>query len=334
MKLIDIIQPLRESPFTPRNFPGAPNKKVTGAGERTVYGEMPVNQKGGEGFRVMKPTNVVRGKRGVTQLKPNTRIFWTLPGKVFTAAEIGEKGTSNYALFGLESSAPTNAIGMIPISTVEKPSKVVGRVLTGKAGQEQVFEYLVQTFSNQFNSIELVKSAGIGSTKADLIASFDGKEGQFEIKNAGTRSAPITLFDKTVRRDKPNPIIDGLIAVMTGRPRLTLVKLIDKMRTKDSSMGFPGDKGVGKSGKFHGQRIYDDSDFIIPVTDYILEHFAANQDNYFAVNYGGGDVALYYTGYGENFLHAPEFPTPKYIDLRTYGGPSAGGMRIGVKIKL
>lgn len=334
MKLIDIVQPLHESPFTPKNFPGTPNKKFVGAGERTVYGEMPVNQPGGGGFRIMKPTKVVRGKGGVTELKPNTRIYWTQPGKLFTAAEIGEKGTSNYAMFGLKSPLPKDAIGMIVISTVEKPSQLVGRVLTGKAGQEQVYEYLIQTFSNQFSSIELVKTAGIGSKKADLVVSFDQHESQFEIKNASTRSAPITLFDKTVRREKPNPIIDGLIAVMTGRPQLSLVKLIDKMRVKDKTVGFPGDKGVGKSGKFYGQRIYDDSDFIVPVTDYILEHFAANQDNYFAVNYGGGDVALYFTGYGENILNAPDFPTPKYVDLNTYGGPSAGGMRIGVKIKL
>ena len=330
MKL-DEIKLLCESPFTPRNFPAEPNKRFSGAGERTVYSELPVNQPGGEGFRIMRKTKVVRGKGDITEVPANSRIFWTFPGKLFLANEVGEKGSSNYALFGFQSANPKDAVGFIPISAVEKPSQVHRRVLTGKAGQEAVLHYIQQTFVEVFTSIRQVHSAGVGSTKPDLIVSFDGTIAQFEIKNSSSPTAPVTLFDKTVRRDKSNVLIDELVAIMTGKEHMTLARAIDLAHKKDKTIGFPGDKGVGKSGKY-AIRIDDTNDLMEPAYDFLLEHFAENRDNYLAIN-TNDRVTLYFTDYGENILKTPRLPIPKYIDLRTYGGPTAGGMRMGVKVK-
>lgn len=335
MKLIEML-PLRESPFTPRHFPQAINKGISGAGERTPYTELPVNQPGGGGFRVMKQTKVVRGKHNVAEVTPGTQIFWTLPAKLYSAAALGEKGVSNHAVFGFKSAAQKDAVGFIPISAVQKPSdpdKLPRRVVAGKVGQDEVYQYLVNAYGTKFQTIEQLALAGIGSTKADLIVSFDGARAQFEIKNASAASAPLTLFDKVVRRDKPNKIIDELVSVMTGYPRMTLARAVDRVRQKDRSFGFPGDRGVSKSGNFV-LRITDADDLMMPAHDYIVDHFASSGDNYLAINHTGGKVSIYYTGHGENILAAPELPLPQYIDLRTAGGRSAGGMRLGVKIKL
>lgn len=335
MKLIELPL-LRESPFTPFHFPPGPNKGISGIGERTPYTELPANQPGGSGFRVMKQTKVVRGKHNVTEVTPGTQIFWTLPAKLYTAANVGEKGVSRYAVFGFKSSAPNDAVGFIPISTVEKPShrdNLPARVAVGSAGQEEVYQHIVNTYGTKFQTIEHVATAGVGSKKADLIVAFDGVKAQFEIKTTSSPAAPLTMFDKAVRRDKPNKVVDELVAVMTGQPRLTLARAIDRIRQTNKTIGFPGDKGTVKSGKFI-LRITDDDALMVPAHDYVADHFALGGDNYLAINHGSGKVTIYFTGHGENIIAAPELPLPKYITLATAGGRSSGGMRLGVKIKL
>lgn len=335
MKTGDIVV-LSEAPFKAPNFPAEPNKKrFSAAGERTIYSEMPVNQKGGEGFRVLKDTKVVRGKGATATLKANTRIFWTMPAKLFRAEEVGEKGNTTYAMFGLKSAAQKDAVGMVAISAVSKPSQLKGRVLTGKAGQEAVYEYLRKTYGDK-HTIEQLETAAIGSQRADLVVSIDATPYQFEIKNssipASKAPSPVTLFDRTVRRDKPNAIIDGLVSVMTGKARMTLAKMVDQLRKQDKTIGYPGDAGVGKSGKFM-LRMDASNPLMGAIHTYIEEHLQESGDSYLAIYHIDRVVKLFYTGYGRNILKASELPIPKFIKLETYGGPYTGGMRMGVKVK-
>lgn len=319
--------------FKPQNFPADANPHIPAAGERTIYLNESMNDPLGNGFMVKKSVDVINGN--VSQLEAGTLIYWSKPGRVFTSYELGIGGISNHALFSLQSPYPWDSDGIIPISAVYKPRRDLHRTVASKRGQEQVYNHLVHTYRNHFTTIEQLSIAKVGSRSADLVVRFDDMTSQFEIKNCSVRSAPITLFDKTVRRSKPHPTIDDLIKMVLGDNGACLSSYIDSLRQCDQTIGYPGDEGVlVKSGRFSSLKITPEHHRAHQIHEAILEHFAERGDNYFVVNYGQSNIKMFYTGFGQNILNQPSFPLPKYFMMGTYGGPSSGGMRVGAKIQL
>jgi hypothetical protein len=119
---------------------------------------------------------------------------------------------------------------------------------------------------------------------------------------------------------------------MTGSKHLSLEQYILWLREEDRSYGFPGDEGACKSGKVV-LSMDKNNPYMSSVHNYISYYLAENGDNYFAVSCNDG-VQLYHTGREENILEAPPIPLPSQVTLRTYGGSSSGGMRVGMKLKL
>ena len=331
MKLAEIIYERR---FAVAHFPAEDNPRLKGAGERTVYAKLPVNQPpGGEGFRVKKQTPVIKGTL-VKSLDAGDRVYFTTPAKLFKAADVGQKGTSYYARVGIRSTMVKDSIGYVPISVLEKPTRIEGRVVTGAQGQEQVFQFLQQTYGDK-HVIERTGGAVIGSKTGDLNVTIDNEALQMEIKNASSPKTPITLYDKTVRRGKLTRDIDDIIRAVTGDPNMTMEKYIDMKRRKDRTIGYPGDKGVrAKSGSFPRVLITQDDPAMQTAYRAIIRHFAFGGDTHFAINHGSGSATIYHTGHGPNPINVPTFPVPTTLLLDTYGGAYRGGMRMGVKIKL
>jgi hypothetical protein len=331
---VKVTEIIYERSFKVAHFPPEDNPKLKGAGERTVYAKLPVNQPpGGGGFRVKRQTPVVKGTT-VKSLDAGDRVYFTTPARLFKAADIGQKGVSYYARVGIRSTMVKDSIGYVPISVLEKPTRIEGRVATGAQGQEQVFEFLQQTYGDK-HTIEHTGGAIIGSKAGDLKVTIDGERMQIEIKNASSPKAPMTLYDKTVRRGKFTQDIDDIIRAITGNSSMSMEKYIDMKRRKDRTIGYPGDKGVtAKSGSFPRVLISQDDPAMQIAYKAIIRHFAMGDDTHFAINHGSGAATIYHTGHGPNPINAPVFPVPTTLLLDTYGGAYRGGMRMGVKIKL
>jgi len=322
-----------QGPFKIRNFPEECNPHVKGAGPGTQYLILPVNQPGGQGFRMLQDAAIVNGTGMVLK---DQYVYFTLPGKLYKASDIGiggHRSRSYFASFSTKSSNPEDAMGLIPISSVAKASQPSSRAVTGKIGQDAVYQYFTSVYSHTFKSITQLQCAHIGSKAGDLIIDVDGTPLQIEVKSYS--SSAVTLFDKVVGRQKDRPIINMLVEKMSGGKHPTLTSLIDEVRLTDPSFGYPGDPGViNKSGKLTGIRIYQSDAKMHEIYKVLIGNFHQSKDNYFAVHNHSGTISLYHTGLGENVIKAPPLPLPIYVELRPYGGPSAGGMRVGVKVKL
>lgn len=324
MKLIE----LKEAALSAKNFPGEINAEFPGAGERTNYVASQT-----DGYPLLKDVNVVNPSPGYENLQKGTRVFVTNPGKLYRGSQIGATPSSGvFASVGVKSADPNNAIGMIPISAIEKPAgKKQSRVSAGSSAQDRIFEIIRDAYGEE--NVEYVSSAPVGSTKPDLVVKVNQTPAQFEIKGTSSVSSPITFFDKSVRRGMSVEILNDLTRAFTGIP--TFEKMIDQFRKRDKSIGYVGDEGVGKSGKLPSELTSTDDDILQAVRNKIIEHLHEGGDNYFVVyDRSANEPHIFFTGLGKNVLKAKPIPKFKKASLQTYGGPSGGAMRVGFKIRL
>jgi len=309
--------------FTAKNFPATENNiRFSGAGERTDYVTCHSSP---DGYDVVGAACLFPDGH---ELAPGTPVW-------FTSTELADRenaGADCRGVFGEVSlTGPTGpAAGFIHISKVAKPSgNRQSRVAHGALAQNSVAEFLHSSVDYEF-----VSSAPPGSTAPDLVVSIDGTIQQFEIKGTGSPSAPITLFDKSASRKSYPPLLDRLASIY-GTSEDTFVSLMDHYQSLDPSIGFAGDHGVGKSGKLPSEFRIDCPDMLHSMRNVLVDHFRDGGDNYFVVYDRGSRTSdIYFTGHGDNLLGVPDFPMLTQFHLSTYGGPSSGSTRIGLKVKI
>lgn len=332
--------------FTQRNFPHAfGNDQFVGAGERTCYvPQSPSFSAYESGFPLAVDT-VLFGS-SYRELKAGTNIWFTYPPKLHPGSDL-DLPRGIYALCSLRSFS-ANPDGYVRISTVTKPSPTkTGRVKHGETTQSLVASRVKEISDEMGINYSLVSIAKVGSQAPDLVADLDSKRHQFEIKGTSSSTAPITLFDKSARRERYPQFLDYLAEcyiegidylkedMQKLKMPMSFLGIIDYYKHRYSFVGFAGDDGVCKSGKLPPDLKTDDSFITAKVDEFIIEHFHESGDNYFTVHDRSKDeFKFFHTGYKENVIGADELPPIKRVELATYGGPSGGGTRIGLRIKL
>lgn len=303
--------------FSAKNFPATENNlRFSGAGERTDY----ITCQPGEGFPVDTDTTLFPH---LSSVDAGTRVWFTSP-------ELNDSQDAKGVFGSVSFSGPDQPEdGFLRISHVQKPSgKNQNRVAMGAAAQESVKQYVFDAAGNLCLSAAYVDGAPPGSNKPDLIMNVDSLLVQFEIKGAPSLSSTITLFDKSVRRGQET-LLDRFCGPLGYD---TLEECIDAC--EDPSVGFVGDAGVIKSGKMPDVLRVTDEELLYNFRAEIKSHFADSGDNYFAVfDRSSSQSRLYHTGFSDNPLQAPDLPNLTAFTLATYGGPSSGATRVGVKVK-
>ena len=309
--------------FSPKNFPASVNNlRWSGAGERTDY----VSDQPGEGFRVDTDTILYPCLLSVEQGMP----VWFTSTELRDAVEADARTNGVFAPVSLTGPGGETA-GNIRISHVTKPSgNSQSRVAMGEAAQKSVCDFAEsRAFTSNLN-IEFKSSAPPGSNSPDLVYTMEDGTIQFEIKGAPSFNSTVTLFDKSVRRGSPT-FLDRFVEPLGF---VTLDDCVDHHRNEDTTIGYAGDPGVVKSGKLPAVLDVCDPELLVDFHGVIKNHFAESGDNYFAVyNRTTDGTAAYHTGHGDNALCLPDLPMLTQFKLATYGGPSNGATRIGVKVK-
>ena len=352
--------------FTPMNFPKI--KGFAKSGERTQYAPLSkTDRRYATGFPTLKDTPLVSKKGGVVKmLDKGVKVHITFPPTLVTGQQLGIKGDSvkvytAVSLAGLDK-APD---GYVLLSHIEKPGGgAQARVGTGANSQKLVNEEVKKLAAKNKVGYEFVSSATAGSTKPDLIVKYNDIQVQFEIKGTGgSTTSLITLFDVSLGRNSSHPFADKLVKLFMNHAKIDLMMdpkthkrlttrktvklstvakgitsmtaLVDFYRIYgNSEVGFPGDKGVIKSGKLPKEFEVTDTTFLEHAHELIQEHFAENSDNYFAVHFRTDNtVKMFFTGYGKNTLKLPKLPKLTFFGFMTYGGVSGGKMRSGIKVK-
>lgn len=341
--------------FSAKNFPAnvGSNSKFTGAGERTTYVPTSNNQqnyKYAQGFPTLKVTPLYNnGGKIIKQLPAKQTVYFVYPAQLYNSADLGIPG--RVTLAGVSLKSHTGKLeGYVSISSIIKPAgKNQSRVGAGSKTQDMVANYIKELgYNNKLEVEDQYKVAAAGSTVADLIMTISGKKVQFEIKGTNNTTAPITFFDKSVKRSSKTPeLIDQIARVYIDKLNLPIARdnynfigLIDYYKSMDSTIGLAGDPGVIKSGKLPPQLITTDSSILTSMREVILKHFAkeaAGGDDFFVVHDRSSDkFDVYYVAGGKagNVLKAQPLPKFKSFGLSTYGGASGGSTRVGLKIKL
>lgn len=345
--------------FSPKNFPANVGNNISfaGAGERTTYVPTSLNNyKFKEGFPIDKATTLydLNGKNK-KQLNSGDRVYFTMPAELYRSDEFGITKRTTLAAVSLKG-FDQSPDGLVAISAVIKPGgNNQGRVGSGSKTQDMVAQYVKDLAYKKGIEVETeFKTARAGSTAPDLEMTIAKQKVQFEIKGTNNRTAPITFFDKSVKRSgRKTDILEDIadvyikyLKVSEGKVEtlmknmkfpMSFVGIIDFYQSRDPKIGLAGDKGVVKSGRLPADFVTNSPDILNAMRKIILEHFKHGGDDYFVVhNRSSDEFEIYYVGGGksDNVLKAPELPKFKGFALATYGGASGGATRIGLKIKL
>lgn len=337
---------LKESALETRNFPVEDNPGFSGVGLNTPHVTNSFDREDGT-FSLIKDVAVTPLDKSSPQveLTSSSAIYITRPGKLYRGKDVGEEKnkTGIYTKIGIKSAAAEDAIGYIPIGAIKKPSgSGQSRLHVGKKSQDVV----VDALASKFEKFKLLSSAKIGNTGTDIHAEIDQKAVTFEVKGRENKTDQITFFDKAVSRTHQLELFDQIAEVYVKLFKRadeekfsqvkSFVELVDVFRAESDQVGFIGDPGVQKTGKMPPEFRIKDGATLQQLRKFIIDHFADGKDNYFTVyNRSSKTVDVYFTGFGENTLHAPELPNLSEFVLRTYGsGTAGGGTRVALMAKL
>ncbi len=186
-----------------------------------------------------------------------------------------------------------------------------------------------RAFKRKYPKSRIVSISPRSSKAADIIVKHEGQKLQFEIKARTGPEKTNVVYNTTLRRGDRDPVLDSFAR---SRGKDSFSALIDSYRKKDSQIGFPGDKGVVKSGKIPREFYSDDPDVLSKLRAHVIKHLQANGDNYFAIHdMSTGTTSIYFTGLGDNILGAKPYPKLTSVQLDTYGRGYKGAMQIGTK---
>ena len=357
------------------NFPNGVGGDKPQQDERTIYAPVDGQDYAyPEGFPTLKKTDLV-DKNGevIKSISAGTTVWFTAPATLHKRGISGIPGgkvssTSWFAKVSLKGhDKPFD--GYVPISKIKKPGgKSQKRVAAGTKTQQECAAYIKELCDKK--GIEYASEftvAPSSSTKPDLVMTIDGKRIQFEIKGTNARANEITFFDITARRKQNRKSQAGKeeldavaeLFIIQGGPTNLKKALTDRsgkwyeLRKKkgneggafhaimeyskdlNSTIGYAGDTGVGKSGKLPSVFKTTNKTLMDQIHAKILEHFIKGGDDYFVIHDRSSDTFEVYNVNKENdILKMPTLPQFKEFRLSTYGGPSAAGTRVGYKIKL
>lgn len=318
-----------------QNFPY--QEDFPNSGTRSIYipNESDCNFQFRYEFPVKENTKVY--DYNLNQSTINHPIFLTKDSKLYRGRDIG---LSKKALILTKYSIDNlSCCGYIPISSIIKPSPVSsGRLNLGSTAQEIIGEY----FKSINPSVTYITNS-IGSNSTDVILNVNNKSLNVEVKGSnGGLSSIHTLFDKSVRRDKPvssylEYISEGYCeSFEINNSGSWFISLIDYFRSKNNSIGLVGDSGVIKSGKLPRELMSTNEQLLDRLYHSILNHFNENNDHYFCIlNRKSNSIHSYFVGLNDddNIFNFKCLPKLSYGGLMTYGGPSSGSTRIAFKVK-
>jgi len=361
--------------FGMANFPNGVGGDKPQQDERTIYAPVDGQDYAyPEGFPTLKKTDLV-DKNGevIKSISAGTTVWFTAPATLHKRGISGIPGgkvssTSWFAKVSLKGhDKPFD--GYVPISKIKKPGgKSQKRVAAGTKTQQECAAYIKELCDKK--GIEYASEftvAPSSSTKPDLVMTIDGKRIQFEIKGTNARANEITFFDITARRKQNRKSQAGKeeldavaeLFIIQGGPTNLKKALTDRsgkwyeLRKKkgneggafhaimeyskdlNSTIGYAGDTGVGKSGKLPSVFKTTNKTLMDQIHAKILEHFIKGGDDYFVIHDRSSDTfEVYNVNIKNDILKKKTLPQFKQFRMSTYGGPSAAGTRVGFKIKL
>jgi len=361
--------------FGMANFPNGVGGDKPQQDERTIYAPVDGQDYAyPEGFPTLKKTDLV-DKNGevIKSISAGTTVWFTAPATLHKRGISGIPGgkvssTSWFAKVSLKGhDKPFD--GYVSISKIKKPGgKSQKRVAAGTKTQQECAAYIKELCDKK--GIEYASEftvAPSSSTKPDLVMTIDGKRIQFEIKGTNARANEITFFDITARRKQNRKSQAGKeeldavaeLFIIQGGPTNLKKALTDRsgkwyeLRKKkgneggafhaimeyskdlNSTIGYAGDTGVGKSGKLPSVFKTTNKTLMDQIHAKILEHFIKGGDDYFVIHDRSSDTfEVYNVNIKNDILKKKTLPQFKQFRMSTYGGPSAAGTRVGFKIKL
>jgi hypothetical protein len=203
------------------------------------------------------------------------------------------------------------------------------RVFQGLVAQQIAQSYLIQHHS----PCDIVSTAPHGSHRPDIVAIIKDVPIQCEVKHTFKFTSPVVTINKTVKRGSLN-LVDELVPVMTSGTWNSVEEAVDYHRLTDTTIGFPGDINAPYSGKLPKCLKIIDEALLTNVRLAIRNNFHERQDTYLILVCKRPTLATYifYTGYSENILAAPELPQLSMAKLRTYGSARKDSMRVALKV--
>lgn len=300
--------------------------------ETTPLYAQPHNRQGGDGFVTIGSRNLIQPVGAKKIVKAGTKVYITKPGTIYQGVQLNQPA-GQYVLIGLHSPQPRSAVGFMALSNIANPQNTQTRVSKGAEAQETFVVRLAAHFGSKFT---VISTSPTSSQAPDLIAKFGNRKIQFEVKGRASHTAPITFFDKSIRRGGSDQMLNDVASAFSNGQYNTFEEMIDGYRQTNPQVGFPGDEGTPKSGKLPPEfRVRDNPVLQQQVRDHLIAHFQLSNDNYFAaINRNTGRAEVYWTGVGINPLQAPEFPAVTFVVLDTYGGAYNGAMRVALKVEL
>lgn len=214
------------------------------------------------------------------------------------------------------------------LTTLEEDEQV--RVTKGAIAQQIV----IDDFKRKFPASKVKYVAPPGSQKTDIIMSLgSGNDVHIEAKVAGQR---ITVYDASVRRGDTNELLDWTARSLPfNKQKLSFSELIDSIRRADPRVGFPGDKGVAKSGKVPAFQVTS-RPVLTALRAQLQKRYQERNDNYLAlVNPTSHRVRYYYiSGPMLRGLHPLKFPEINKAAFDTYGWDpkSRDALRAAIKV--
>lgn len=204
------------------------------------------------------------------------------------------------------------------------------RVFHGSEAQQIIEQQLSDEFGDDY---ELISIAPPSSKKPDLVARIEDEVVQFEIKGRADTNSLIKFYEKSVGRGQRDRVLDSIANILSDGQAHDFTNFMDLLRKTNKHYGFPGDKGVVKSGSIYLN--VTDRAHLSKIRTYLINTLRADGNNYFvAYNRKSHDVSYFHTGQGSNALNVPRIPNINQIVIDTYGGQYKGKMRVAIKVRL
>lgn len=224
-------------------------------------------------------------------------------------------------------------------------------MVAGLSSQEAAALYFNAVARDNGQTFRVEQQAAYGQQGTDLVVRVDGLLVRVEVKGVTGFAKPVPIFDKSVRRRNVPREVEDVTAAYTeslsfggaklktvmasrGYPR-NFLGVIDFFRDfSDPAVGLAEDPNSAASGKLPRELFTRDQFVCRRARTILIDGLRRSQDSYFVVHDKKDDeIEVYYTGFGQNVLQAPDFPDLQEIALDTYGGASRGATRVAFKAR-
>lgn len=205
----------------------------------------------------------------------------------------------------------------------------MGRVEAGDTAQQKAYGYLV----SRFPSLELVSYAKKYVRDPDLVVRLGGKLIQCEVKSISSENQLIALVEKSIRCGDRYDIFDAIVSEITRDEIVTLSNYIKWVREKDTTVGFPGEDGVARSGKVPPCLKVTDGELLQTVRRLIIRHLVSVGNDLLCLYNVKTDEVIVYS-LRDCCLNCQRLPKFQKVSFGTYGASKSGAMRVALKVRM